>query len=121
MHNEETPSEEYLKRFNQGYLMAQYMPELADQLIPDIEKADSGLKAGMQQYSHERMKDLRPEWLKDDVILEQSTQAKEADKDNAQQDRNTKTSSMRPSWLRDDVDNDRDDQSKDADKDHDKE
>lgn len=59
---------EYLKGFNEGYTISQYMPELAEKLA----KIDSdftrmvGFKDGRQQYQKEQAKDRLPSWLKGD-------------------------------------------------------
>lgn len=59
---------EYIKGFNEGYTMAQHMPELADKLAT----IDSdfirlvGFKAGREQYQVEQIKTRLPSWLTGD-------------------------------------------------------
>lgn len=53
------PSKEYLKGFNSGYVIAQYEPELAQQLsqTPD-KKSDffKGFSSGAKEYKQEKSK-----------------------------------------------------------------
>jgi hypothetical protein len=68
MEETEKVEPEYLKGFNEGYTIAQHMPELAEKLA----KIDSdfsrlvGFKDGRQQYQLEQTKDRLPAWLKGD-------------------------------------------------------
>ncbi|MBO0950574.1 hypothetical protein [Fibrella forsythiae] len=57
---------DYVKGFNEGYLIAQHRPDLAEQLA----SIDSdfirlvGFKAGREQYEAERVREERlPNWL----------------------------------------------------------
>ena len=80
MENEEKVEPVYLKGFNEGYIIAQQMPELAEVLANvkgNSERLD-GLKAGHQQYlkeqieqirthlPHEPVKNQLPDWLRSD-------------------------------------------------------
>lgn len=56
---------EYQKRFNEGYTIAQYLPELAQQLtdaMKDNERSN-GFREGHSQYLSEQVKDKLPAWL----------------------------------------------------------
>lgn len=56
---------EYQKRFNEGYTIAKYMPELAEQLsiaLKDNERGN-GFRDGRNQYLTEQVKDKLPSWL----------------------------------------------------------
>ncbi|UPT67666.1 MAG: hypothetical protein M0D57_03060 [Sphingobacteriales bacterium JAD_PAG50586_3] len=59
MEHEETPAPEYLKGFNQGYLLAKEKPELMEQLakVEDKSEQGQGLQDGYKEYLLERIKD----------------------------------------------------------------
>jgi hypothetical protein len=65
MDDQDTVEPDYLKGFNEGYTIAQHMPELAEQLasVQNESSRMAGFKAGRDQYSAERMKDRMPSWL----------------------------------------------------------
>ncbi len=56
---------EYQKRFNEGYTIAKYMPELAEQLLSAMKEHEpkNGFQDGRRQYLSEQGKDKRPAWL----------------------------------------------------------
>lgn len=55
---------EYQKRFNEGYTIAKYMPELARQLTDAMkDKEPNGFQDGQRQFLSEQPKDRRPAWL----------------------------------------------------------
>jgi len=57
-------SPEYQKRFNEGYTIAKYMPELARQLTEAMkDKEPNGFQDGQRQFLSEQPKDRRPAWL----------------------------------------------------------
>ena len=66
MEEQEKIEPEYVKGFNEGYLIAQHEPELAEKLA----SIDSdfirlvGFKAGREQYHAEQTKPRLPSWLK---------------------------------------------------------
>ena len=67
----------YLKGFNEGYLIAQHMPELA-QVLADVESTGErikGLKAGRSQFDKEQnqVKSHLPNWLKSDRSVANKT------------------------------------------------
>ncbi len=64
MEDNTSPSE-YQKRFNEGYTIAKYMPELAQQLTEAMKErdADNGFRDGYRQFSSEQIKDKLPSWL----------------------------------------------------------
>ncbi|GAB3995703.1 hypothetical protein GCM10028807_36550 [Spirosoma daeguense] len=57
---------DYLKGFNEGYTIAQHMPELAEKLAQVKTESDRmvGFKDGRTQFQSERLKDKLPSWLK---------------------------------------------------------
>jgi hypothetical protein len=59
---------DYLKGFNEGYALAQHVPDLADKLsrVKNESERGKGFQDGRRQYTHEQMKELRPSWLKDE-------------------------------------------------------
>lgn len=62
---EETPSPEYVKGFNEGYTIAKELPDLADKI--SAVKGDGprlqGFQDGRKQFALDMARDLRPEWL----------------------------------------------------------
>ncbi|WP_273209111.1 hypothetical protein [Runella zeae] len=65
MEEQNTPvPPEYQKRFNEGYTIAKYLPELASQLTEAMKDHESnGFQDGRQQFFSEQPKDKRPAWL----------------------------------------------------------
>ena len=65
MEDNTTVPSEYQKRFNEGYTIAKYMPELAQQLTEAIKdkETDNGLQDGHRQFLSEQVKDKLPSWL----------------------------------------------------------
>ncbi|RDB07846.1 hypothetical protein DVG78_01985 [Runella aurantiaca] len=57
---------DYLKRFNEGYTIAKYMPELAEQLTKAIQDHPNGtgFQQGRAQFMSEQLKEKVPSWLK---------------------------------------------------------
>ncbi len=84
MENEEKVDPDYLKGFNEGYTIAQYMPELAEQLA-NVESDNSrtaGFQAGRGQYQIEQNRERLPSWLKGDRPAKTDpTPAKSKDRD----------------------------------------
>ena len=70
MSEEQDPSVEYIKAFNNGYTMRQHDPELLDKILMGNEKNEQlkAMKAGRQQYEREQ-------------FLKELEQAKEKHKD----------------------------------------
>ncbi|MBD2704669.1 hypothetical protein IC229_28795 [Spirosoma sp. BT702] len=68
MEDEEKVDPDYLKGFNEGYTIAQYMPELAQKLaaIDNDQVRLAGFQDGRKQYQLEQTKDRLPSWLKGD-------------------------------------------------------
>lgn len=58
---------EYIKGFNNGYIIAQYEPELAEKLskIKAVSPHILGLQQGREQFLNEQIKDKRPSFLKE--------------------------------------------------------
>ncbi|MBA4853749.1 hypothetical protein [Emticicia sp. BO119] len=61
---------DFLKGFNDGYLIAQYEPELAEKLskIEAVSPRIVGMQQGREQFIKEQLKDKLPNWLKDNPI-----------------------------------------------------
>lgn len=68
--SQETPSPEYIKGFNQGYLLARHTPELIEKLPADLGNSERslGLKEGKEQYEAEKEKERTPAWMKKDAF-----------------------------------------------------
>ncbi|WP_138477131.1 hypothetical protein [Dyadobacter bucti] len=67
MENDETIDPDYLKGFNEGYVIAQHMPELAEQLSRAKGKSSrlTGIQDGRREYMVEQLRSLRPSRLQD--------------------------------------------------------
>lgn len=71
---------DYLKGFNEGYLLRQHNPELANSLSKSLEQVQderaSGFAAGCSQYDKEREQVMTVSWMKklpenyDDILPE---------------------------------------------------
>ena len=75
---------DYLKGFNDGYLIAQYEPELSKKLskVEAISQRIIGMQQGREQYLNEQTKDKRPSFLKDNrANIKKSDLTKEKGKD----------------------------------------
>ncbi|MVM33434.1 hypothetical protein GO755_25580 [Spirosoma sp. HMF4905] len=68
MEDQDKVEPDYLKGFNEGYTIAAYMPELAEQLAKiNVENIrNAGFQAGRQQLIKEQTRDRLPSWLKGD-------------------------------------------------------
>lgn len=83
----EGPSLDYVKGFNEGYLLSKHAPEIAyffDAHAPDSERGQ-GLRKGKEQYASEMTKEPYPDFLKEvsknktDMGLKDSPEKKMAD------------------------------------------
>src|SRR5579871_5100638 len=61
-------SPEYQKRFNDGYLIAKHMPELATTLRDAAKTLDDGFRDGIEQFAIEQQKGNYPAWMKKDRL-----------------------------------------------------
>jgi hypothetical protein len=82
MEDNETVNPDYLKGFNEGYLISKEMPELAQQLSNINSQAERivGMKDGHEQYTKEQI-DRTPKWLREDRLTSIEEKEKEMDKD----------------------------------------
>ena len=75
---------DYLKGFNEGYTIAQALPELAEQLarVDNDSVRYMGFKQGREQFQKEQLKERLPAWLKDNQLEKgQSSPSKAKDRD----------------------------------------
>lgn len=76
---------EYLKGFNEAYLLKQHKPELADSLARSFENISSerasGFIAGGKEYEKERERVLSISWMKPLPEEDTPQQEKDMDKD----------------------------------------
>ena len=65
MEDNTTVPPEYQKRFNEGYTIAKYMPELAQQLSSAMKDKEpsNGFQDGQRQFLSEQVKEKLPAWL----------------------------------------------------------
>ncbi|TKT93303.1 hypothetical protein [Dyadobacter frigoris] len=56
----------YIKGFNEGYLISQHMPEIADQLAKayGTNARGQGFNHGKEQYLNEQFEQRLPSWMK---------------------------------------------------------
>jgi hypothetical protein len=89
MEDEDKVDSVYIKGFNEGYIIARDMPQLAE-ILAKVESNSErlkGLKAGREQYNHEQIKQLRnllPGWLKKESSLKSKSspsRSKDLDRD----------------------------------------
>ncbi len=60
---------DYKQGFNEGYIIAQHLPDLSDQLAQVESEAPriEGLKDGGKQFVLEQVKTNRPKWMQHDT------------------------------------------------------
>jgi len=65
---------DFLKGFNDGYIIAQHEPELAEKLskIEAVSPRIVGMQHGREQFIKEQLKDKLPNWLKDNPTPERT-------------------------------------------------
>lgn len=65
-----TPQPEYLKGFNEGYLISKHLPDLADKLAKANIQSErhAGFIDGRNQLNSEQDKSRYPKWLKSDRL-----------------------------------------------------
>ncbi|HEY1009649.1 MAG TPA: hypothetical protein VGE58_06035 [Daejeonella sp.] len=60
------PSTDFQKGFNEGYLIRQHLPELANELQRALQNSTSdrsqGFTSGVKQYQLETQKSFKPDW-----------------------------------------------------------
>lgn len=73
---EQEPTDDYIKGYNQGYLIAEHMPELAGKLPSTLSKSErgKGLLDGQTQYMLEQNKQHLPSWLQKDRLADPGKQ-----------------------------------------------
>jgi hypothetical protein len=72
----DTPDPEFVKGFNQGYLLAKHLPDLAEQLgqaVGSNSEHATGLQAGRDQLLSEQRRERFPAWLRGDYTKEADT------------------------------------------------
>jgi len=75
--------QKYQKQFNDGYLLAKHMPELAAKVKDAVPDKDNGFIDGIMQFEKEKDLDRLPSWLKDNrysSIDKEPDQGKDLDK-----------------------------------------
>lgn len=83
--DEQQTSPTYQKGFNDGYIMTEHVPDLADQLAEvksDSDRMD-GFRNGRKQFVLDQTKEYRPNWLSRDRhdIKDQDAQDRDIDHD----------------------------------------
>ena len=70
MEETETPHPDYLKGFNEGYMLASNFPELTETLGNAVGDSirSQGFKAGKEQFVFEKKEARYPAWLKENRL-----------------------------------------------------
>lgn len=70
MEENETPHPDYLKGYNEGYMITKYLPELANKLPPSLGESlrGKGFADGKEQFFSEEKEKRYPEWLQSDRL-----------------------------------------------------
>lgn len=80
----EDPQPDFVKGFNEGYLLARQMPELAEKIAGAATQSErsQGFKSGLEQFEHEQDLNRQPTWMREDRL-----QSFDQDKDRTTPDR----------------------------------
>lgn len=83
MTDNDTPTPEFTKGFNDGYLIAKHEAELGDKIASALSGSDrsQGFKAGREEFLLEKEKERYPDWLKQDRLTSLDGGSIEKDKD----------------------------------------
>jgi hypothetical protein len=62
---ETTPPSDYTKGFNEGYTIAQHLPDLAEEMLKAVSDSMRGIgfSHGRDQFIREQNRERRPDWL----------------------------------------------------------
>jgi hypothetical protein len=73
---------DFLKGFNEGYVISKHMPELAEHLAAAnaTSSRGEGFNAGKEQYSNEQFENRMPSWLNYDPSKDTSSPEHNKDK-----------------------------------------
>ncbi|MEA5426385.1 hypothetical protein [Arcicella lustrica] len=66
MEDENKVDPDYIKGFNEGYVLAKHLPELSEQLSKTVLQSsrNMGFLDGRKEYQSEKLKDKLPAWIK---------------------------------------------------------
>lgn len=72
---QDEPTPEFTRRFNDGYTLTKYMPDIASQIAEAVKGTESGhgFIHGREQYLQELAKLRTPSWLKRDYDRQQNS------------------------------------------------
>jgi hypothetical protein len=75
----DTPHPDFIKGFNDGYLMAKHLPDLSKDLAKSLSDTEQskGFEAGIRQVFLEKVKGFEPAWMKDDIAETGQVKSKE--------------------------------------------
>ena len=90
--NSDTPSSDYIKGFNEGYLIEKNLPELAEKLSSSLSQSDrsKGFGDGRKEMMLEMAREKYPSWLKDDITANQGIE------EDIQKDQDKKMDNLEP-------------------------
>lgn len=83
---------DYLKGFNEGYIIKQHLPDLADKLADSVGDStrSQGFKDGKDQVVLERERERYPKWLRSDRLSsheDRDLRSRDKDKDDIEPER----------------------------------
>lgn len=75
----DNPHPDFIKGFNDGYLMAKHLPDLSKELSKSLSDTEQskGFQSGIRQVFLEKIKAFEPAWMKDDIVEIEKGKAKE--------------------------------------------
>lgn len=78
---QDEPSPEFVRKFNDGYTLTKYMPDIASQIADAVKETESGqgFINGREQYLKELAKERTPNWLKRDNSRNYTTDKSKGD------------------------------------------
>lgn len=81
--DEITPSDEYVKAFNDGYVMAKYNPSFSNDSVSNMPPSDrnKGFSKGMMQFEVEKKLDKTLARMTVDKLMKNKDRVKDKDKD----------------------------------------
>lgn len=76
----DAPHPDYIKSFNDGYLIAKELPELSKELVKSLSDTEQskGFEAGVRQVFLEKLRTLEPVWSKEQLPTKEKDKSKDS-------------------------------------------